>query len=292
VSHAEEDGQAAALTLVLDLDELERDVFVGRTPATERQRIFGGQVAGQALMAASRTTPVERQVHSLHAYFLRPGDPSEEVRYEVDRLRDGRSFTTRRVVAWQRRRGEDVAIFALTADFTQGEVPVAEHSLPMPDVPRPGDLPGAPDIVAAHGARAAAMLDMSRVVDQRFLDDPFDAPPKSAPETKTQTWLRVAGSLPDDPAVHAAALTFLSDLTLLSAGFARLGGDWTDFDGASLDHTIWFHRPVRADEWFLYETDSPSASSGRALCLGQIWTSDGTHVATTAQEGLIRPPKA
>jgi acyl-CoA thioesterase-2 len=284
-------GQAAALMGVLDLQEGAEDVFVGITPATRRQRIFGGQVAGQALMAAGRTTPAERRVHSLHAYFLRPGDPHEEIRYAVDRLRDGRSFTTRRVVAWQRRRGEDVAIFSLTADFTQGEAAVAEHSLPMPAVPRPEELPGTPEIVAAHGQPAAAMLDMSRVVDQRFLDDPFDTPPKAPPDTRTRTWLRVAGRLPDDHAVHSAALTFISDLTLLSAGFGRLGGGWTDFKGASLDHTVWFHRPVRADEWFLYETDSPSASAGRALCLGHIWASDGTHVATTAQEGLIRSPE-
>jgi acyl-CoA thioesterase II len=230
-------------------------------------------------------------VHSLHSYFLRPGDPAAEIRYAVDRIRDGRSFTTRRVVAWQHRKGEEVAIFALTADFHAGEEPVAEHSLPMPDVPRPESLPGTAEIVAKHGERAAWMGAMGRAVDQRFLQDPFSAPPKSPPDTKTYTWLRVAGQLSDDPAVHAAALTFVSDLTLLSAGFARLGGGWPDFIGASLDHAVWFHQPVRADDWFLYETDSPAASAGRALCFGQIWAADGTHVATVAQEGLIRSLK-
>jgi acyl-CoA thioesterase II len=285
------DSQAASLLAILDLAEREKDVFVGKTPSTERQRIFGGQVAGQALVAAGRTAPADRAVHSLHSYFLRPGDPAAEIRYAVDRIRDGRSFTTRRVIAWQERKGEEVAIFALTADFHAGEEAVAEHSLPMPDVPRPESLPGTAEIVAKHGEQAAWMAAMGRAVDQRFLQDPFSAPPKSPPDTKTWTWLRVAGKLTDDPAVHAAALTFVSDLTLLSAGFARLGGGWPDFIGASLDHAVWFHQPVRADDWFLYETDSPAASAGRALCFGQIWAADGTHVATVAQEGLIRSPK-
>ena len=282
------DTQAAALLAILDLAEREKDVFVGKTPSTERQRIFGGQVAGQALVAAGRTVPVERNVHSLHSYFLRPGDPFEEIRYSVDRIRDGRSFTTRRVIACQRRKGEDVAIFALTADFHAGEEAVAEHSLPMPSVPAPETLPGTKEIAARHGERAAWMDAMGRAVEQRFLQDPFAAPPKSPPDTQTYTWFRVAGELTDDPVVHAAALTFVSDLTLLSAGFARLGGGWPDFIGASLDHAVWFHRPVRADDWLLYETDSPAASSGRALCFGQIWAADGAHVATVAQEGLIR----
>ena len=285
------ENQAAALLAILDLEEREQDVFVGQTPSTERQRIFGGQVAGQALVAAGRTAPMERAVHSLHSYFLRPGDPAAEIRYAVDRIRDGRSFTTRRVIAWQTRKGEDVAIFALTADFHAGEKAVAEHSLPMPDVPAPESLPGTAEIVARHGERAAWINAMGRAVDQRFLQDPFAAPPKSPPDTRTQTWLRVAGELTDDPVVHAAALTFVSDLTLLSAGFARLGGGWPDFAGASLDHAVWFHQPVRADDWFLYETDSPAASAGRALCFGKIWAADGTHVATVAQEGLIRSQK-
>jgi acyl-CoA thioesterase-2 len=288
VSDAAEVGDAA-LMVVLDMEERETDLFVGTTPSTRLQRIFGGQVAGQALMAAGRTVPVERAVHSLHSYFLRPGDPHEEIRYAVERIRDGRSFTTRRVLAWQRRKGEDVAIFALTADFHAGEQPTAEHSLPMPDVPPPGELPGIDEMAAKYPQQAEGMKAMGLAVEQRFLEDPFFPPPKSPPNTQTRTWLRVAPQLPDDPAVQAAALTFVSDLTLLSAGFARLGGGWGSFAGASLDHAVWFHAPVRADEWFLYETDSPAASGGRALCFGQIWSADGTHVATVAQEGLIRP---
>jgi acyl-CoA thioesterase-2 len=274
---------------VLDLEERSPGVFVGQTPTTRLQRIFGGQVAGQALMAAVRTVPAGRDVHSLHSYFLRPGDPHEELRYTVERIRDGRSFSTRRVIAHQRRRGEDVAVFALTADFHAGERAVVEHSLPMPDVPGPESLPGLEEVVAAHPGKAQALRVLARAVEQRYLADPFDPTPRTPPDTASRAWFRVTGRLPEVEAVHAAALTFVSDLTLLSAGLARVGGGWGgSVVGASLDHAVWFHRPVRADEWFLYETDSPSASSGRAMCLGNIWAADGTHVATVAQEGLIR----
>jgi acyl-CoA thioesterase-2 len=273
---------------VLGLQERDPDVFVGQTPSTPQQRIFGGQVAGQALMAAGMTVPPDRSVHSLHSYFLRPGDPQEEIRYSVERLRDGRTFSTRRVLGCQWRKGEDVAIFALTADFTAGEQPLAEHALPMPDVPGPEELPGIDEMVARHPVEGRFMKAMGAAVEERFLEDPFAPTAKQPPHTQQRTWLRVRGRLPDEPAVHAAALTFASDLTLLSAGLARLGSGWGQFVGASLDHAVWFHRPMRPDEWFLYEGDSPSASSGRALCLGQIWSADGTHVATVAQEGLIR----
>jgi acyl-CoA thioesterase-2 len=282
-------GPAAELMQVLDLEERGPDLYVGTTPTTPLQRIFGGQVAAQALTAANATVPAERAVHSLHSYFLRPGDPHEEIRYEVDRIREGRSFSTRRVVARQTRKGSDVAIFALTADFTAGERAVVEHSLPMPDVPGPEGLPGLAEVVAAHPERGAASQAIGRAVEQRYLADPFDPEPRLPPDTAFRVWFRVAGRLPDGDAVHAAALTFVSDLTLLSAGLARVGGGWGgSVVGASLDHAVWFHRPARADEWFLYETDSPAAASGRALCFGQIWAADGTHVATVAQEGLIR----
>ncbi len=282
-------SQAAALMVVLDLEERSPDVFVGQTPDTPLQRIFGGQVAGQALMAAGRTVPGDRGVHSLHSYFLRPGDPHEEIRYSVERIRDGRSFSTRRVLAHQHRRGEEVAIFALTADFTAGERPVVEHSLPMPDVAAPDSLPPLEHYAERHPEIGAGAKLIGQAIEQRLLEDPFAPEPKEPPDTATRVWMRVAGRLPDDPAVQTAALTFASDLTLLSAGLARLGGGWGGrYVGASLDHAVWFHAPVRADEWFLYETDSPAASAGRALCFGQVWSADGRHVATVAQEGLIR----
>jgi acyl-CoA thioesterase II len=280
---------AAELMAVLDLEERGPGLFVGSTPSVRQQRIFGGQVAAQALSAASATVSAERAVHSLHSYFLRPGDPHEEIRYEVDDLREGRSFSTRRVVARQTRGGRDVAIFALTADFHAGERAVVEHSLPMPDVPGPDGLPGLAEVVAAHPDAAANLISMGRVVEQRYLADPFDPEPRVPPDTALRGWFRVAGRLPEDDAVHAAALTFVSDLTLLSAGLARTGGGWGGGTvGASLDHAVWFHRPIRADDWFLYETDSPAAADGRALCFGHIWAADGTHVASVAQEGLLR----
>jgi acyl-CoA thioesterase-2 len=286
------DSQAAALMTVLDLEERDTDLFVGQTPSSPLQRIFGGQVAGQALMAASKTLPEDRGVHSLHSYFLRPGDPNEEIRYAVDRLRDGRTFSTRRVVAWQRRGGKDVAIFALTADASVPEESIVEHSLPMPDVPQPDSLPSLAEVVAPYGEKAAVALSISQAVEQRLLEDPFDLRPKSPPDTRTWVWMRVAGRLPEEQAVHTAALTFVSDLTLLSAGLARLGGGWGgQYAGSSLDHAVWFHHAFRADEWFLYETDSPVASGARALCFGQIWAADGTHMATVAQQGLIRSLK-
>lgn len=292
MTHVRDGSQAAALMAVLGLEERGTDLYVGQTPRTPLQRIFGGQVAGQALMAASRTLPGERGVHSLHSYFLRPGDPHEEIRYAVERIRDGRTFSTRRVIAWQRRRGEDVAIFALTADASVPETPVVEHALPMPEVPAPETLPSLREVVEPYGERAAAALTISQAVEQRLLEDPFDRTPKSLPDTRTCVWMRVAGRLPEDASVHRSALTFVSDLTLLSAGLARIGGGWGGgFVGASLDHAVWFHAPVRADEWFLYETDSPAASGGRALCFGQVWSADGTHVATVAQQGLIRSLK-
>ncbi|WP_346623182.1 acyl-CoA thioesterase II [Blastococcus montanus] len=286
------DSQASALMSVLDLEQRDDDLFVGQTPSTPLQRIFGGQVAGQALMAATRTLPEDRTVHSLHSYFLRPGDPNEEIRYAVDRIRDGRTFTTRRVIACQRRKGEDVAIFSLTADASAPQPAVAEHALPMPDVPRPETLPTLAEMVAPYGEHAAAALAISRAVEQRLMEDPFNREPKRPPHTRTYAWMRVAGRLPEVPAVHTAALTFASDLTLLSAGLARLGGGWGGrFVGASLDHAVWFHQQVRSDEWFLYQTDSPAASAGRALCFGEVWAADGTHVATVAQQGLIRSLK-
>jgi acyl-CoA thioesterase-2 len=273
---------------VLDLEEREEEVFVGQTPTTSLQRIFGGQVAGQALMAAGSTVPEERPVHSLHSYFLRPGDPHEEIRYVVERIRDGRSFSTRRVLARQHRKGEDVAIFALTADFHTPEREVVRHTRAMPAVPAPEELPDMAELAQRHGDVATGALEIGRAVEHRPLTDPFDRVPKQPPHTESRAWMRVAGRLPDSPAVHAAALTFVSDLTLLGAGLARVGGWGGGHAGSSLDHAVWFHAPVRADEWFLYEIDSPAATGGLALCFGQIWALDGTHVATVAQEGLIR----
>ena len=223
---------------VLDLEERDTDLFVGQTPRTPLQRIFGGQVAGQALMAAGLTLPAERAVHSLHSYFLRPGDPNEEIRYAVERIRDGRAFSTRRVLAHQPRKGEDVAIFALTADSTRPRRRSPSTRCPCRTC-RAGVLPSLAD-VAAHGSPAAAWVERSAGRWSSGCSRTRSSPAQAPPHTETRVWMRVAGRLPDDAAVHAAALTFVSDLTLLGAGLARsaAGGGTA---GASLDHAVWFH---------------------------------------------------
>lgn len=282
-------GQPAVdgLVATLDLTGVEPDVYDGRSPDESLQRVFGGQVAGQALVAAGRTVPADRPVHSLHAYFLRPGDPRVPIRYTVDRIRDGRSFTTRRVVAVQ----HDEAIFNLSASFQRDERPVVEHSLPMPAVPDPEELATFGELVAPVAERIGRWASLPRPIDRRHIGNPMQRRPVGDNEpVRTRVWMRADGVLPDDPLVHLCALTFASDMTLLDAALAREGMTWglDPVAGASLDHAMWFHRPFRADEWFLYEADSPSASGGRALCTGRIWSRDGRHLVTVMQEGLVR----
>lgn len=281
-------GQQAVDQLVgtLDLEEIETDVFCGVSPAESLQRIFGGQVAGQALVAAGRTVPAERAVHSLHAYFLRPGDPAVPIRYLVDRIRDGRSFTTRRVVAVQHGK----AIFNLAASFALSE-PGLEHQLPMPDVPAPQDLPTFAERAAPFGARLGPFSRLPRPIDLRYVDDPPWVSRDGGPREPSQrVWLRTDGPLPDDPLVHVCALTYASDMTLLDSVLAAHGLAWhlDEVVGASLDHAMWFHRPFRADEWLLYDCESPSAAGARGLATGRLFAEDGRHVASVVQEGLLR----
>lgn len=287
-------GQVAVDSLValLDLRLLGEDVFEGSSPDVSLQRVFGGQVAGQALVAAVRTVPADRPVNSLHAYFLRPGDPQVPIRYEVDRIRDGFSFTTRRVVAKQvRSSGAQEAIFQLSASFQRPETAFIEHSLPMPIGPAPDELPDFADLIAPVAERIGHFARIPRPIDRRYRTSPWPTEHSDAPaEADGYVWMRADGRLPDDPAIHVCVLTYASDISLLEAGARRAGVSFADPDvlPASLDHAMWFHRPFRADEWFLYSSDSPSASGGRALCTGQIWSRDGSHIATVVQEGLIR----
>jgi len=282
-------GQPAVdgLISLLDLSAAGPDVYDGRSPSESLQRVYGGQVAGQALVAAGRTVPDGRPVHSLHAYFLRPGNPSVPIRYVVDRIRDGRSFTTRRVVAVQ----HDEAIFNLSASFQRAEEPFVQHALAMPDVPDPEALPTFGELLAPVVDRLGRWGSLPRPIDRRHIDNPLARRPLPSDDPGlTRVWMRADGVLPDDPLVHVCALTFASDMTLLDAGLAREGMTWglDPIAGASLDHAMWFHRPFRADEWFLYEADSPSASGGRALCTGRIWSHDGRHIVTVVQEGVVR----
>jgi acyl-CoA thioesterase-2 len=281
--------QLEELIGLLDLERLEADVFRGQSPQDFRQRVFGGQVAGQALIAAGRTVEPERQVHSLHAYFLRPGDPKIPILYLVDRIRDGRSFTTRRVVAVQH--GE--AIFNLAASFTAGE-PGMEHQVPPPDVPRPEELRPLADLLAEHAGNPAVEWVAGSPIEMRYPGDhPLLAEPGVLREPRSSVWLRTVGPLPDDPLLHVCVLTYASDISLLDSVLLAHGKAWGrgEVTAASLDHAMWFHRPFRVDEWMLYDQESPIASSGRALASGRIYTADGQLAVTVVQEGLFRIPR-
>ncbi|GAA4890115.1 acyl-CoA thioesterase II [Saccharopolyspora cebuensis] len=272
------------LVSLLDLERVEENIFRGVSPAESPVRVFGGQVAGQALVAAGRTVPAERHVHSLHAYFIRPGDPSVPIVYEVDRTRDGRSFTTRRVVAVQRGK----PIFSLSASFQVREDGL-DHAEPMPDVPAPEELPTwgeqVGDLMARFGRTEP------RPIDVRYVTDPpWVARDKGKQEARSQVWMRADGVLPADDLLHVCIAAFASDMTLLDSILVAHGVYWglDNVNGASLDHAMWFHRPFRADEWLLYDCASPSASGGRGLATGRFFSRDGQLVATVVQEGLLR----
>jgi acyl-CoA thioesterase-2 len=243
------------LTDILDLERLEVDLFRGRSPREQQQRVFGGQVAAQSLVAAGRTVPADRAVHSLHSYFLRLGDPENPIVYSVDRIRDGRSFTTRRVVAIQHGR----AIYVLSASFHRPEDGL-EHQVPMPEVPDPESLSRWSDRSADIGPRPPPWVPR-RAVELRYVSKPA---PVAGTEGGGQdlrriVWMRTPDQLPDDPLVHVCAVTYASDMTLLDAVLLGHGLDWEQdvTSGASLDHAMWFHGSFRADEWILYVQESP-----------------------------------
>ena len=272
---------------LLDLEQIELDIFRGRSPSDRRQRVFGGQVAGQALVAAGRTVPADRPVHSLHAYFIRPGDPAVPIVYTVDRVRDGRSFTTRRVSAIQHGK----VIFTLSASFHHGE-PGPEHASAMPQAPPPESLPSqAERMEKLFGAEAAQWV-RTNPIDLRWVG-PSSYEAQRDPSLRTDhslVWLRADGELPDDPLVHVCLMTYASDMTLLDTVLLRQGLSWADghTKGASLDHAMWFHRPFRADRWLLYAQESPSLGGARGLARGEVFTQEGSLVVSVVQEGLIR----
>ena len=288
-----------ALVGLLDLEAIEVNVFRGRSPAASGVRVFGGQVAGQALVAAARTIDHQdvaatgsaggaepaRHVHSLHAYFLRPGDPAIPILYEVDRIRDGRSFTTRRVVAIQ----HGQPIFNLAASF-HVEEPGLEFGEPMPDVPGPETLPTFKERLAPYRDLLGSFYTQPKSVDLRYVTIAPESRGHSA-EPDQIVWFRAAGDLPDDPVLHTCVIAYASDMTLLDTTLVAHGQ--SSFSGglqmASLDHAMWFHRSVRADEWLLYVQHSPWSGSGRGFARGTIFSADGRIVASVAQEGLIRP---
>lgn len=270
---------------LLDLEPIEVNVFRGRSPDDQRQRVFGGQVAGQALVAAGRTVGPERPVHSLHAYFLRPGDPSVPILYQVDRIRDGRSFTTRRVVAVQH--GQPV--FNLAASFHVVEEGF-DHQLPTPAAPLPEGLPTLGERMEPYREQLGEWYTRPRPIDIRHVGDPPHVRGGGPRPPCQQVWIRADGALPDDPLLHACVVTYASDLTLLDSILLAHGTSWLDPElmGASLDHAMWFHRPFRADDWLLYDQESPSAHGSRGLGQGRIYTRGGAHVVSVVQEGLFR----
>jgi acyl-CoA thioesterase-2 len=281
-------GQAALdeLVALLDLERLELNLFRGVSPPHSPTRVFGGQVAGQALVAAGRTVEPDRVVHSLHSYFLRPGDPSVPIVFDVERVRDGRSFTTRRVRAVQH--GE--VIFTLGASF-QLEQPGAEHSEPAPvGVPAPEELP---DLGEWLRGERTFLSGVPRPLDLRFVEAPLWTSKRGpATDEPQRVWMRADGTLPDDPMLHICLLTYASDLTLLASVLAPHPFPMNQVALASLDHAMWFHHPFRADEWLLYECHSPSASGSRGLAAGRFFTRDGLLVVSAMQEGMVRVPAA
>ena len=279
------------LLTILDIERLEENLFRGLSPQVGWQRVFGGQVIGQALVAANRTVN-GRLAHSLHAYFLRAGDPSVPIIYNVDRIRDGGSFTTRRVVAVQ----HGQAIFSMAASFHREETGL-EHQIKMPEVPPPESLPSEAELKACLIDRVPpqvkAYWERERPLEIRPVDlSRYLTPGNHDPSQ--QVWIRATGELSNEQSLHQCVLAYASDFTLLDTALIAHGRFVFDpkLILASLDHALWFHRKLRADEWLLYAQDSPISGGGRAFCRGMLFTRDGKLVASTAQEGLLRERSA
>ena len=274
----------------IDLGESGATVFLGRSQKMPHGRVFGGQVLAQCIIAAGRTMAQvddgdgPRRIHSLHGYFMRPGDDTRPIRFAVERMRDGNSFSTRRVHAIQ----DGLPILSMITSF-QEHAGGLDHHDAMPDVPQPDALPSLTDRFGGVDHPAARHL-LRRPVELRHVQGDVFAEPGPDRVAHQDVWMKAIGRLPDDPLVHAAVLAYASDYTLLESVLRRHGLAWSDrrLRPASLDHAMWFHRPVHADEWLLYSQESPSASGGRGLGIGRIFSADGTLVATVAQEGMVR----
>jgi acyl-CoA thioesterase II len=278
----------ANLLAVLDLEKIEENIFRGRTYEVHWQRVFGGQVIGQSLVAASRTLDEDRQPHSMHAYFLLEGDPAAPILYQVERIRDGGSFSTRRVVAIQHGR----PIFFMSISFQVAEEGF-EHQFPMPDVPKPEDLPGEKELIAKFLDHMPGPMKAYFASERPIEIRPTDLSlfmGLSPREPHRSAWIKAAGKLPDDPRLHQCVLAYSSDMTLLDAALVPHGKSIFSKDilAASLDHTLYLHRPFRADEWMLYVQDSPFSGSGRGLTRGMIYSEAGDLIASVMQEGVIR----
>lgn len=277
------------LVSVLELSQLNETEFLGRTQWMPHGRVFGGQVLAQALTAATRTVAEERLVHSLHSYFLRPGDVAKDIRFSVEILRDGKSFSARRVHALQ----DEKPIFSMIASF-QDESPGLEHSEPMPEnVPDPESLPSAAELLGAIDHPAARYWSNARPFDLRHVDDSVYLRPARDQVANQMVWFKALSPLPQNKFLHSAALAYASDYSILESIIRRHGLSWAHpgLNSASLDHAMWFHRPTLVDQWHLYVQESPAAQSGRGLSFGKIFNQQGELVASVAQEGMVRIPE-
>jgi acyl-CoA thioesterase-2 len=280
----------AALDLTDTGARTSEDIFTGPSQWSPRGRVFGGQVLAQSLIAAIRTTEEDRVVHSMHGYFLRPGDVKLPITFSVDRIHDGRSFSTRRTQAYQR--GEP--ILSMIASF-QTEDEGLDHQMEMPkDIPVPESLPSTAEVLEGVDHPVAKFWAEGRPFDMRHVTSPIYLNVDGPLVPHQAIWIKAIGSLPDDPNLHRAALAYLSDYSILEPIQRRHGISWATPGSrvASLDHAMWWHRFARVDEWLLYVQESPSASGGRGLSLGRIYTRDGLLVASVAQEGMVRVPSA
>lgn len=264
------------------------DIFTGPSQWMPHGRVYGGQVLAQCVVAATRTVE-DREIHSLHGYFLRPGDINFPITFSVDRLRDGRSFSTRRVQAFQK--GEP--IFSMIASFQVADEGL-NHQIDMPsDLPDPETLPSAAELVGALEHPKAQFWARARPFDMRHVGSPIYFSVEGEKVAHQAVWLKALAPLPNDQALHTAALAYVSDYTILESIYRRHGISWAHpgLSSASLDHAMWFHRPAKVDEWMLYVQESPSAQGGRGLALGRIYSRDGILLATVAQEGMVRVPE-
>jgi acyl-CoA thioesterase-2 len=286
-------GPTATLLTLLDLDDLggartDKDVFVGPSERQPRHRVFGGQVLAQSLIAASRTVTDDRAVHSMHAYFLRPGDADKPITFGVERLRDGRSFSARQVHAYQ----DGTPILSMIASF-QVESEGIDHQSTMPaGIPDPESLPSTADLLGSIDHPVAQYWAYDRPFDVRHVDPALYVSATGSHVAKNVVWMKTMDPMPDGDTLHRAALAFASDYTLLEPVLRRHGLSWITpgMSVASLDHAMWWHRPVRVDEWLLYVQESPSAQGARGLGTGKIFNRQGVHVASVAQEGMVRLP--
>ena len=283
------EGMLAALDLTDTGARTSEDIFTAPSQWMPQGRVFGGQVLAQSALAAIRTVEAGRTIHSMHGFFLRPGDMNLPITFSVDRIHDGRSFSTRRTQAYQ----HGLPILSMIASFQDADEGL-EHQAPMPEgVPEPESLPSAAELLAGIDHPVARVWANGRPFDMRHVESPIYVSVQGEHVAHQAVWFKTVGQMPDDPDLHRAALAYASDYSILEPVMRRHGIPWAQpgFKAASLDHAMWWHRFGRVDEWMLYVQESPNAIGGRGLALGRIYSRDGRLLASVAQEGMIRVPQ-